>query len=103
MSRLTELKNEQAAELLAELVEPAATIFADEEIREALKESKMKGVKCAMKKHSKELIDLLCAVDGAERGTYKVNAMQIITKTIALLSDKDLIQAFTSQEQTAES
>lgn len=103
MSRLTELKNEQAAEMLADLIEPAAAIFTDTEIREALKESKMAGVKLAMKKHSKDLIDLLAAVDGADRETYTVNAMQIVSKTLKMLSDKDLIQAFTLQEQTAES
>ena len=103
MSRLTELKNEQAAEMLADLIEPAAAIFTDKEIREALKESKMAGVKLAMKKHSKDLIDLLAAVDGADRETYNVNAMQIVSKTLKMLSDKELIQAFTLQEQTAES
>lgn len=103
MSRLTELRNEEAAAMLAELIEPASVIFADKEIRDALKESKMSGVKCAMKKHGKELIDLLAIIDGADRETYSVNAMQIVTKTLAILSDKELIQAFTSQAQTAES
>lgn len=103
MNRLTELKNEQAAELLAELIEPAATLFADGKIKEALKESKLAAVKVAMKNHGKELVDILAIVDGADRATYSVNAMQIITKSIALLSDKELLQAFTLQEQTVES
>lgn len=103
MSRLTELQNEQAAEMLAEIIEPAATIFADTDVRDALKESKMSGVKTAMKKHSKELIDLLAIIDGADRETYSVNAIQIVSKTLAILSDKELVQAFTLQAQTAES
>lgn len=97
------MKNEAAAELLAELIEPAALVFGDEDVRAALKKSKLAAIKTAMKKHGKELVDILAIVDGADRATYQVNAMQIVTKTIALLSDKELISAFTLQEQTVES
>ena len=101
MSKLTEFKNEAAAELLADLIEPASVLFGDEEIRNALKESKIAGIKVAMKKHGKELIDILATVDGVPREEYSVNAMQIVSKTLAILSDSDLMAAFSSQEQTA--
>ena len=101
MSKLTEFKNEAAAELLADLIEPASVLFGDADIKAALKDSKISGVKVAMKKHSKELIDILAIIDGIPREEYDVNAMQIVAKTLAILSDSDLMSAFTLQEQTA--
>lgn len=103
MSRLSDLKNEEATALIADLIEPAAVIFADTEIKTALAESKMSGIKLCMKKHGKELIDILSIIDGIPREQYNVNAVQIVSKTLDILSDKDLMAAFFSQEQTVES
>lgn len=103
MSRLTELKNEDATALIADIIEPASVIFADTEVKEKLKDSKIAAIKYVMKNHGTELIDILALLDGVPRDEFKVNAVQIVQKTFALLNDPDLMSVFYSQAQTAES
>lgn len=103
MSMITELKNEQATALIADLIEPAAEIFADEDFKDALKEDKLKAVKLLMKNHGEALLTMLAILDGVPRKDYSVNAVDIIKKSLAVLNDKELLSAFTLQEQTVES
>ncbi len=101
--KLSEYRNEEAAAVLADIIEPASEIMSDEKFREALKDSKISAAKIALKEHGKAIIDVLAIYDGAEREKYSINPIGIVSKVIAILNDKDLMSAFTLQEQTAES
>lgn len=101
--KLSEYTNEKAAEILADLLDPAGEIFSDKKFTESLQDSPISAAKIALRKHSKSVIDVLAILDGVPREKYAVNPMQILSKFIAVLNDKDLMSAFISQEQTAES
>ena len=46
MRKLSEIKGEEALDVLAEIIEPAAEIFTDENVKKALKsESRIKAAK----------------------------------------------------------
>ena len=100
--KLSEYKNEEAAAILAEILEPASEIFSDKKFTESLKKSPISAAKIALKEHSKSVIDVLAIYDSVPREEYKVNPVEIFSRFIEILNDKDLMSAFTSQEQTAE-
>lgn len=100
--KLSEYKNEEAAEILADILEPASEIFSDKKFTESLQKSPISAAKIALREHSKEVIDVLAIFDRVPRTEYKVNPMEILSKFIKILNDKDLMGVFTSPEQTAE-
>lgn len=101
--KLSEYKNEEATAILADIIGPAAEIFSDDDIKKAFTGgSKKEAVKLALKKHGKELIDILAIYDGIPRDQYTVNPAQILGKSLAIINDPDLMSAFTLPEQTAE-
>lgn len=100
--KLSEYKNEAALDLLVDIAEPAAEIFADKEISEALKrgDKKIAVVKNAIKNHKKSVIEILAVLDGIPVEEYSCNVFTIPVKLLEILNDKDLIEFFTSAGQT---
>lgn len=101
--KLSEYKNEEAAAVLADILEPAAEIMSDNKFKEAFQTSKISAAKIALREHGKAIIDVLAIYDGIPREEYSVNPLEIVSKVIAILNDKELMSAFISQGQTAES
>lgn len=101
--KLSEYKNEEAAEKLIVLLDMAEPILKDKEVTNALQENMISAAKTMLKTHPKELIDILAYVDGIPRSEYKISPVGILKKTIALLNSNDTAEVFTSEEQTAES
>lgn len=99
MKKLTEYRNEEAADILADLIETVSTILTDKEIKESFQENKIKAVKTALKKYGKEIIDLLAIYEGIPREEYSVSPVQIFSKTLAIINDKEFMSAFTLSEQ----
>lgn len=99
--RLHELEGEQALEVLADLLDPAAEIFQDEEIVAALRGdgSRLEKIKVVLKKKPKAVIKLMAILDGEDPETYKVNVFTLPVKIIQLLNDPLLADLFTSQGQ----
>ncbi len=100
--KLSDYRNEEAAEILAEILDPASEIFSDKKFTESLQKSPISAVKIALRNHSKAVIDVLSVYDRVPREEYSVNPMEILSKFIQILNDKDLMGAFTSQEQKTE-
>lgn len=100
--KLSDYKNEKAAAILADILEPASEIFSDRKFTDSLQKSPVSAAKIALKNHGKEVIDILSVYDCVPREEYNVNPMQILSKLIAILNDKDLMGAFISQEQKTE-
>lgn len=97
--KLTDFKNEDAVEVLADILEPASTILADEEVKKIIKSGKTRVViaKEIMKSHSSEIIEILATLDGKTVEEYSCNPVTILMSLIAMLNDKELIDFFTSQ------
>lgn len=97
--RITEFKNEDAIDVLADLIEPASAIFADEDLRKAIKENKSYAymAKVALKNHKSEVIEILATLDGKTVEEYTCNPLSLLTNLISLLSDKELKDFFVSQ------
>ena len=104
--KLSEYKGEQALDMLADLIEPAAAIMADKEISNAAKANlpKIKIVKTAIKNHKPEVIEIMAILDGEDPEDYaeKVNLFTLPAKLLEILNDPDLMSLFTLQGQNKE-
>lgn len=99
--KLSDYKGEEALEVLANLIEPAAEIMADKEVAEAAKtKSKAKAISVAIKNHKKSVIEILAALEKADPNTYEVSLLTLPIKLAEILSDKELMSLFTFQGQT---
>lgn len=104
--KLSEYKGEQALDMLADLIEPAAAIMTDREIVSAVRANlpKIKIVKAAIKNHKPEVIEILAILDGADPKEYaeKVTLFTLPAKLLEIFNDPDLMSLFTSQGQKPE-
>lgn len=97
--KLLEYTNEEALEKLADIIEPISEFASDKRIRVAFKESKITAIKILLKHHNSALIDVLAVYEGIPREEFSANAVQIITMTLRLFSDEEIMSVFTSLGQ----
>lgn len=104
--KLSEYKGEKALDVLADLIEPASVIMADKEVTELARSKKpvVQIVKPILKKHKKEVIEILAALDGEDPKTYvkKVGIFTLPAKFIEIFNDPELMSLFTLQGQNTE-
>lgn len=104
--KLSEYKGEQALDMLADLIEPAAAIMADKEVANFAKSGKpvVKLLKPLIKNHKPEVIEILAILDGENPKKYaeKINLFTLPSKLLEILNDPDLISLFTSQGKKTE-
>lgn len=101
--KLSEYKGEQALDMLADLIEPAAAIMADKEIANSVRANlpKIKIVKMAIKNHKSEVIEILAILDGEDPKEYaaKVTLFTLPAKLLEIFNDPKLMSLFTLQGQ----
>ena len=99
--KLSDYKNEEALDLLAELIEPASKIMSDKNVQKLIKGKNKTGVvKTIIKSHKSEIIEILAILDGVPVDQYECNVLSLPIKLLELLNDKELVNFFTSQEWT---
>jgi hypothetical protein len=98
MRKLSEIQNEEALDVLADILEPTIEIASDKEVK--AKEGRMATIQYVMKNHKSALLKILATLDGIPISEYKVNVIQIPVKVMELLNDKDLMDFFQSQGLT---
>lgn len=102
MRKISELKGEDAIEVVADLIEPISEIFGDKEMQAAFKdkETDMKFVKMAIKKHKRAVVEILAIIEGAEdidAYAETLNVFSLPKKVMEILNDKDLMSLFQLQ------
>ena len=102
--KLSEIKGEAALDVLADILEPATEILADEEIKAATEDKNVKLiqiVKIAIKKHKRAVIEMLAAVEQEDPDEYikKVNVLTVPMKFIELLQDENLREVLPLPDQ----
>lgn len=103
MKRLLEYENEEALDLLADIIEPAAELFSDKRIAEAWKNDKRtKAVTIAIKHHKKSVLAILAVLEGVPVDEYKCNILTLPKTVLELLNDAELLAFFKSQVQNME-
>lgn len=94
--KLTDTTNEQALDMLADILEPCSEIFTDEELKKAFEagESQLKIVKMAIKSHKEAIIQIMATLDGVPVEEYHCNVLTLPIRLIELLNDKELAPFF---------
>lgn len=93
--KLSEYKNEQALDILADILEPSAKIFSDKDVKKAFETGdKIKGIKAAIKTHKSEIIEILAVLDGVPVAEYECNVLTLPVKLLEILNDTDLMSFF---------
>lgn len=100
MKKLSEIRDGDAIELLADLIEPISEIATDEEARKKLTElskdgaSPMEMVKPLLKTHKDSILKILAIIDGTPVEEYHCNAITLPLRLIEILNDKELLSLF---------
>lgn len=102
--KLSEIKDEQAIDILADIMEPACNILADDEVQKAYKANvtKVRLVKIAIKNHKKEVIEIMARLDGEDPENYHVSLVTLPMKLLEILNDREVMSLFRSQGQIAQ-
>ena len=93
--KLSEYKNEEALDILADILEPSAKIFSDKDVKQAFeKGGQISGIKAAIKGHKTEIIEILAVLDGVPVAEYECNVLTLPVKLLEILNDTDLMSFF---------
>ena len=104
MRRLSEIKGEDAVDVLADLMSPVTAITSDEKIRktwESKKKTMADFVTAIFKSHKDALVQVLCILDGSTRDEYLKNAtvISIVQDAMYVMNDPVMKELFTGQSQ----
>lgn len=102
--KLSDYKNEDAIDVLADLIEPASVIMADKEIADLARSGKPKLliVRQALRSHKKEVIEIVAAIHRKDPSEVQFNAISLVGDALDILNDPEIQQVFTLQGQTAD-
>lgn len=97
MKKLSEYKNEEALDLLAEILEPVADIFADKEFVSKLQGNRMSAIKYLIKNHKQSILSILASFEGVPLEEYQCTVFSLPIALVNLFNDPDLLDFFKSQ------
>lgn len=100
MRQLSEIKGQDAIEVLGDILDPLVEILSDEEIQRIYqKERNVDVVRYIMKNHSQKVLEVMAIIDGEDLESYQPSLLDIPIKLMQLIRDPVFAQLFTSQAQ----
>lgn len=105
MRRLSEIKGEDALDVLADVLGELSVIFGDQDFVKLVRGggSKMDVMKYLLKAHKKEVLRVMAVIEGENPEEYMPTVIEIPMKLIALLNDPDIKLLFPSLETVTSS
>ena len=98
--KLSDIKGEEALDVFADLLEPAAEILSDKAVKNAFdKGSPLLATRVAIKNHKKAVLRVLAICDCADPETYSPNVFSLPAKLLELLNDPEIMGLFNWQSQ----
>lgn len=95
--KLSELKGEAAITALAEVMDPATEIMADEKVQKVLNKPKLLIAKVILQNHAKAILTILAVLDQKDPETYKPSIIELTKGLLELLDDEEMMDLFHSQ------
>lgn len=98
--RLSDYKNEDAIEVLADMMEPIATIMSQPEVEEAFKSGKPMIVtaKAILKSNSRAVLEMIAALHRKQPEEMDVTIPSLLKDLLDILNDPDIVSLFTSTD-----
>jgi hypothetical protein len=101
--RLSEIKGDAALDALADLIEPAAEIMSDPQVKQLYDQGKSaRAVAVAIKNHKDAVKTVLAVMDGEDPEKYNPSLLSLPLKLIELLNDPEVISLFRSPRQSSD-
>lgn len=99
--KITDFKNEDALDLVADLIEPAVEIFSDEKVRDLFRNNgnKVQLAKHILKSHKKAIIEIFARLNNTPVKDYECDVITLMKDLLDVLNDKDLLAVFTLEGQ----
>lgn len=97
MKKLSEYKDEEALDLLADLLDPVTEMALDEKFQDAMSGSRIQFVKFAIKNHKESVMQILAVLSGVPREEFHCNVLTLPMMFMEMIKDKDLMSFFKLQ------
>lgn len=99
--KISDFKDEQALDVLADILEPLGEILSDDKVITAAREkNKLKAVKYAIKDHKQQVMYIMAILDGKSPDEYHCNLITLPVKLLEILNDQMITEVFNSQSQS---
>lgn len=98
--KLSDYKNEDALDLLADLLQPVSEIMTDQELKKLALQPKADTFKIAqhvLKNHKKNVIAIFARIDGKEVKDYSATITEMFSQLLEIINDKTILDFFASQ------
>lgn len=102
--KLSDFKDEEALDVLADLVEPATRIFSNKKLLTAINngKNKLELAKIAIQSNKREVLEMLAILSGKPREEFHCTIPSILKQFTEMLADEELLDFLSSVEQTKE-
>lgn len=101
--KLLELKNEDALDLLADIIDPISRITSDKLFLETYKSGdKVRAIKILIKAHKSDIIEILAISEGVPVEEYECNILTLPSILMDILNSEEFSSLFPSSGQTEE-
>lgn len=96
MRKLSEIKGEEALDVLAEILVPIVDIWNDEDVKKGYETNVAKAVSVAIKKHKEEIINIFAVLDGKtyEEELEEINILSLPADIIGILNESAIQDLF---------
>lgn len=96
MRKLSEIKGEEALDVLAEILVPIVDIWNDEDVKAGYETNVAKAVSVAIKKHKEEIINIFALLDGKtyEEELEEINILSLPADIIGILNESAIQDLF---------
>lgn len=100
MRKLSDIHGEEALDVLADIIDPATEIMADQNLANYVRSGQnIAAIRVAIKDHKKAVIRVLATLDGEDPETYKPGVLTLPIKLLEIINDPDVMQVFSLQGQ----
>lgn len=97
MRKLSEIKGEEALDVMAEILEPIVEIANDEDVRAGFDTNVAKCVSVALKKYKKQILEILASINGksVDETCEEIDLLSLPSYILDVLSDPAIKRLFT--------
>lgn len=101
MRKISDYRDEDALDLLADIMEPAVEILADETVRKTFESgNRIQLATVAIKGHKESVMQILARLEGVPREEYHCTVFTLPAVVLEVLNDQELLGFFTAQART---
>lgn len=99
--KLSEIKGQEAIDVLADIMMPAAEIMRDKRVVDLIRKGEtLKAIHVMLKNHSKSVIEMLAYLEKEDPATYEPSVVTLPLKLLELFNDPMVKELFFTPEQT---